>query len=257
MSFATFKVFLWSAFLLSSTRGFSQNTLADTSVESYSISNALKLYHQSLSPETSLYNGREYAYNAYYPLHFNEGDPFFISNKFDTGVVFYNNILFRNVRMLYDEVKGELIVSDPARIYLIKLNTEKIGWFTIYRHTFLNLTADIVKNSSLRPGFYEVLYSGNTSVYNKVSKKLEEIYSTTEVNYKVAESNEYFINKDGNYHLIKNSKELKNVLADKKKEMIQFMKKNKLNARRLDGASLIKIAAYYDTLNNNKTKEVN
>lgn len=254
MRFAAIKVFLCSAFLLISTRIFSQNALADTSVENNSLDNALKLYHQFLTPETNLYNGREYAYNVYYPSRFNDGNPFFISNIFDTGVVFYNNILFRNVRMLYDEVKGELLVSDPARIYLIKLITEKIGWFTIYGHTFLNLNTDAIKNTSLRRGFYDVLYSGNTSLYNKVSKKIEEIYGTKEVTYKVVESNEYFIYKDGNYHFIKNGKELKTVLADKKKEIDQFMRKNKFKARRLSDGSLIKIVTYYDTLDNQKNE---
>ncbi len=255
MRFSILKVLFCFIFLLTISETFSQNTINDTAGESHSLHTELKVYHQFLTPETSLYDGREYAYNLYYPFRINEGTPFFRSKQFDTGKVFYNNILYENVRMLYDEVKGKLVLSDPKSIYLVELITEKISWFDIYGHTFVNLNAATLNNSALHAGFYDLLYDGNISLYNKVSKRIEELNLATEINRTIVESNDYFIKKNNFYFFIKNLKELKAVLADKKKEIDQFIRKNKLKFRKLDDASLIRVITFYDTLDNYKTKE--
>ncbi len=248
------KTFLWCTIFFNSLPAFSQNSIPDSSTENTSIQNAINVYHRFLFPETNLYNGSEYAFKAYYPLLINEGDPFFISNQYANGSVFYNNILYENVRMLYDVIKGELLINDPTKIYIIKLNTDNIGWFIIYGHTFIKVTEDSAGSSSVHTGFYDVLYNGNTSLYKKVSKEIREKSGATEIWRSVVESGEYFIKKDSHYYVIRNKRDLRSLLIDKKKEIDQFAKRNGLSLRKLKDDTLIKVMAYYNSINNQKPK---
>src|SRR5205085_4116394 len=123
------KIFLLSVFFVSFNNVLSQNTSTDSSSEALQLHNVINLYHALLAPETGLYNGSEYAYNVYYPFTINEGHPFFLKKRFDTGAVFYNGILYEKVPLMYDIIKEELLTKDPAGVKNIRLNTERIQWF--------------------------------------------------------------------------------------------------------------------------------
>src|SRR5258708_22748261 len=108
------KIFLPAFFFVNSFEAFPQNLITDTSGETTSFQQAVNNYHQFLSPETGLYDGKEYTYNLYYPFEINEGHPFFQSKNFDTGAVFYNNVLYEKVPLLYDLINNELLVNNPS-----------------------------------------------------------------------------------------------------------------------------------------------
>lgn len=244
------KLYLLSSFFINSFQAFSQNYTTDTSGENPSFQRAVNLYHRFLSPETGLYDGSEYAYNAYYPFIINEGHPFFQSNIFDTGTVFYNNVLYEKVPLLFDIIKEELLIKDPSRIYILRLNAERIGWFTIWGHTFIRLEGDSINSSLLHSGFYDVLYKGKTSLYKRVSKMFKENSASAQgLNKYVVETDEYFIKKDNQYYKVKNKKSLLLIVNDRKKEIGKFIKKNKLNVRKNKDDALTKITAYYDAIN--------
>lgn len=245
--FILIKIFLPGLFFVNSFQAFAQNSIADTSRKTASFQEAVNYYHQFLSPETGLYDGSEYTYNTYYPIQINEGDPFFLSKNFYTGTVFYNNVLYEKVPLLFDIIKNELLIHDPSNIYIIRLNNERVGWFTIWGHTFIRLIFDSANSSQMRTGFYDLLYNGKTSLYSKDSKTLNENTASAQgINKYVVESNEYFIKKENQFYKITNKKSLMVVLKNKKKEIGQFIKKNKLNLRKIKNYALIKIAAYYD-----------
>src|SRR5674476_1493152 len=172
--FAIIKIFLLGLFFASSFKAFPQNFISDTSRQTASFQAAVNYYHQFLSPETGLYDGSEYTYNTYYPIQINEGDPFFLSKKFYTGAVFYNNVLYEKVPLLYDIIKNELLIHDPSNRYIIRLNNERVGWFRIWGHTFIRLIFDSANNSQMRTGFYDLLDNGKISLYRKDSKILNE-----------------------------------------------------------------------------------
>ena len=250
------KIFLLLIFFINSYKAFSQNSLPDTSAKISSLHNAVNLYHRFLYPETGLYNGSEYAYKVYYPFTINEGHPFFLSKQFDTGVVFYNNVLYENVPLLYDIVMEELLTRDPTNDYAIRLNNERIEWFFLSGHTFIKFNGQ--SDSLLPAGFYDLLYNGNTALYKKISKHFKEV-SDTYLGLKkfVVETNEYFIKKDNQYYSVNNKKELLLVMNNNKKEVELFIKKNKLRLKKDKDSSLKKIVAYYDGIRNTSTKKNN
>jgi hypothetical protein len=245
------KVFLSIVLFISFSNSHAQNFSADTTIKSSFTDSALNIYHRTLYPETGLYNGSEYGYNVYYPFIINEGDPFYISKNFSDGSVFYNNVLYKNVPLLFDIIKEELLIRDPGKIYIIRLNSENIKQFNIWGQTFIRISPDSGTNAALHAGFYDELYKGNVSLYKKVLKKFKENAASAQgLNKYVVERDEYFIKKDNQYFRIKNKKSLLLVTNNKKKEIEQFIKKNKLNLRKHPDESFTKVVAYYDGINN-------
>ncbi|MEP7252497.1 MAG: hypothetical protein ABI683_08960 [Ginsengibacter sp.] len=223
-----------------------------TTNDSVAIKNALNIYHQYMSPESNLYDGSEYTYNTYYPFIINEGDPFFFSKNFDTGSVYYNGIVYEKVPLLYDIIHGEVLIRDPSQINVVRLNDKYIGWFTIYGHTFTKLIKDSTSANPLNTGFYAALYKGRTSLYKSVSKIFKENSASFQgLNKYTVETDEYFVKKNNDYFRIKNKKSLLKILGDRKKDINQYMKKNKLKFKKAKEYTLIKVVAYYDQLTAN------
>ena len=218
----------------------------------------MNLYHQFLSPETGLYNGSEYAYKLHYPFTINEGHPFYMTEQFDTGAVFYNKVLYENVPLLYDLIMGELVTRNPTNDYFIRLNNENIGWFILSGHTFIKLNPHDFGSVVLHEGFYDLLYNGTTALYKKPSKNFKET-SDIHVGIKkyVVESDTYFIKKDNQYYKVNNKKELLLIMNNNKKEVELFIGKNKLSLKKDKDNALRKIVAYYDDINNINTKKNN
>ncbi len=245
-------MFLLNA-LLNFNSVFSQNFVTDTAKEIPGLGTAINVYHQYLSPETGLYDGSEYTYDTYYPFTINEGHPFFQSKYFDTGVVFYNDVLYEKVPLLYDIIHGELLTKDPSKINVIRLNEGNVRWFTIYGQPFKRLVKDSLSGSALNTGFYAGLYEGATSLYMHASKIFKENTSSASgINKYTVEVNEYFIRKGNTYFKITSRKSLLNVLDDRKKEIGQFMNKNKLKLKKNKRYALTKIVAYYNEITNGK-----
>lgn len=220
--------------------------------DSVAIKNAINIYHEYLSPEPGLYNGSEYTYNTYYPFVINEGDPFFFSKNFDTGAVYYNGVLYEKVPLLYDIIHGEVLIRDPSRINILRLNDKYISWFRLYNHTFQKLYRDSASANPLNTGFYAALYRGKTSLYKSVSKIFKENSASFQgLNKYTVETDEYFIKKNNDYFRVKNKKQLLNILSDRKKEVNQYMKKNRLKFKKAMEYTLINVVAYYDQLTAN------
>jgi len=130
---------------------------------------------------------------------------------------------------------------------MVRLNNERIGWFKVWGQTFIRLIFDSATHSQMQTGFYNLLYDGKTALYRKDSKIIKENSASVQgLNEYTVESREYFIKKDNQFYTIKNKKSLIVVLKNKKKEILQFIKKDKLNLRKDKNDALITIVAYYD-----------
>ena len=215
----------------------------DTSGYTSAINNAVVNYHQFLRPETGLYNGREY-YD--YSPTIKDGDPFFLSTKFNTGSVTYDGILYENVPILYDLVTSDVVITDSNYFYRIKLNGERVSRFSVLQHTFIRLDED--SNAVIKPGFYDLLYDGETRLYKKHIKRVQEAVTNEGVRRYIVESIDYYVLKGNVYYHVNSKKDLLSVLKDKKKELNASVKKNKLDTRKKKDESFTALVAYYDQL---------
>ena len=220
-----------------------QLSSTDSSLYHFSINNVVHIYHQTLKPEPGLYNGLQY---FRYDFTLKEGHPFFGNSELTPGYIVYNHIQYNNVPLLYDLISEKLVINDPTKVYLLQLNSEHVNRFSVLGHVFIRIDED---NEIIHSGFYDVLYDGKTSLLKKQTKAIQEKITSVLEKF-VVEDVSYFIKKEGKYFSINQKKSVLYALSDKKKEINQFIRKNKLNIRKNKDEAISKILAYYDALAN-------
>jgi hypothetical protein len=204
----------------------------------------IDIYHRYINTESGLYNGRQYLAYAH---TIQEGIPFFKSSEPSKGSVSYDGVFYENIPLLYDILKGVIITVVPSSNYMIQLNNDKVAYFSLLDHYFIKLLKDS-SAENIKTGFYDVLYHGKISVYKKTTKTVGEDVSSGKYRNFIVESNTYYLKKGNSFYVITNKGSVLGLLKDRKKELQQFIKKNKLNFRKDKDNALPRIAAIYDEL---------
>ncbi len=243
-------VLLFPFILVLTPPSYSQNSTVnphgeDSLVYAVSVQNAINFYHRSVYPETGLYNGGQYVDYIY---TIQEGNPYFLSTGYAAGTICYDRVSYQQVPLIYDMVKETLITQDPTHLYKIALNNEKISSFSLLGHNFVRLIADSSDNQLPGTGFYECLYSGNLAVFKKEKKELKDREISNNIIRYVQETRDYYIRKDGIYYPVGNRKSVLHLLADRKKQLETYIRKNGLKIRRNPDLAFAGIAAYYDKI---------
>lgn len=210
-----------------------------------STSGPIYIYYQALGEQSPLYNGSEY---LEYTYQLQEGHPFFGSLGWTKGVVHFDGMTFRDVPMLYDLVKDQLVIPDFQNLHKINLPADKVEGFTISGHTFVRLVPD--SSTEIKTGFYELLYHSKTDLFVKRQKKIEEKHLDVRIDNVVISQDIYYVRKDGVYHPIKNKADLIHVLKDRRKEIAQRLKDNGLKFRQNPEQTMLIAVEYYNRLNN-------
>ncbi len=209
------------------------------------LANAIGIYYQALGEESPLYNGSEY---IEYAFTLQGGHPFFESDTWVNGNINFEGIEFREVPILYDIVKDQVIIPDFQKAFKINLFADGVQQFNLSGHTFIRL----VQNDSdqIITGFYDLLYKGKIEVLAKREKKIIEKNINLQIANIVIEQDIYYIKKDGICYSIKNKRNLLDVLKDKKKDIQQYLKKISIKFKK-DPETLMKLVAeYYDKTTN-------
>ncbi len=222
-----------------------QMSETDSLVYKVAVGDAITSYHDFLGSNASLYNGIEY---VAYPLAINEGHPFFLFDRFDTATVIYDGVPYHQVRLLFDLAQDVLVVEPPFQGSVIQLYNERIKSFTLFGHNFVRIVDDSARRESIATGFYEVLYSGKSLLLRKDNKDIEQNLVYDGMQIFIREKINYYLLRDGSYHPINNKKELLNLMSDRKKEIRQFLRKNKIRLRKDMDDALVRAVAFYDRL---------
>jgi len=220
----------------------------DSAVRAAAISNTIEQYHQFIKIGAPLYNGPQY---VEYVLNINVGHPFFLTANYDDkGSILYDGIFYKDVPLKHDLVKNEVITKDPNNSLGLILSGEKVSYFTIFGHTFLRLVRDSSNRPVISTGFYDLLYNGKgIQLLEKETKAIDESISSYDgLRRFVVDGWSFYIRKDNVYHSVSSKSDVLNILKDKKSELNQFIRKNKLNFKRDKEGALKSIVAYYDTM---------
>jgi hypothetical protein len=233
------------SFPISVTTIVAQLSPADSIFYQKAVNNAISLYHQSSGDQSGLYNGIQ---NGGYLFSFTEGNPFFYSDKPGAGTVVYDGVLYENLQLQYDELKEVIIVQDAS--HRIQLLNERISGFTVFNNRFTRLEKDSLSSALVSTGFYNLLYEGKVSVLKKEIKELrEELRSSSEGILRFIDVKKYYyIKKNNEYYAVKNKKSVLGIFADHRKEIQQYIRKNKLSFRKNPDETLVKTSGYYDRL---------
>jgi len=203
------------------------------------------LYYMALGEQAPVYNGNEYIEYAY---SLQEGHPFFKSSVFTKGDIYFDGMMFLGVPMLYDLIKDQVIIRDFHNIYKINLPASKIQQFILSDHVFVR----IVHNNfnEINTGFYEQLYKGKVGLFAKREKAIIEKHGSQQIDNVVVSTNSYYVMKKDIYYKFKNERSLLKILNDKKKEIQQYFKKNRIRYKDDPERSMVMAIEYYNRLIN-------
>jgi hypothetical protein len=232
--------------VLFSSRTSAQSQQEDSIFYQSALARTTSVYYNQLGDQSPIYNGSLYPDLGY---TFQKGTPFFLIEKTGKGSVVYDDILYPNLSIFYEDYRQYLVVIDQA--FQLKLVNERISAFTIADHHFVHMYMDSLTKGLPSAGFYEVIYSGKSQVLKHTNKKLREILSVSEgLSRYMDEFDDYYIRSWNTYVLVKSKHEFLNFVGDHKKEVQRFIRKNKLNYRTDKDNTLKLAAAYYDQIAN-------
>ncbi|WP_299824968.1 hypothetical protein [uncultured Pontibacter sp.] len=199
---------------------------------------AIATYRQAMGEEAHLFSGSEF---ISYPVSVGEHQ-FFLNKLLEASLV-YDGLTYERVPIFYDIVNDDVIVGrhdEFSPTIYIKVHKNKITQFKLDGHTFIH----IQDNSTLAPGFYEQLYSGNLQVLAKRKK----VYKKEVVTVTFPADNYYYLLKAGTYFPVKSKGSVLKVLKEHKKELSQYLKANNIIFSQNREFAIAKLAEQYDLL---------
>lgn len=215
----------------------------DTAFLHVSIDHTIARYKKAVGVQARLYNGRKYTP----PAQDFDQHPYYLSEDWLMGDVFYDGEFFSEVPLMYDLLGGTLITEHISSGQPIELVTEKLNHFTIGGHHFEKLE-NTPDNGLPRTGFYDILYDGPTRLVAHREKLQKKEISSNAIEIVYDEKTRYFLYHGTAYTPVKRKASVLKVLEGKKAELKRFARKNRTTFAFNRELLLKKLAAYYDTL---------
>lgn len=233
---------------------YGQNEAGDSTFVDRSVSLAISMYDETVRNQLMLYNGEEY--NPY-PEPYDDY-PYFGSEYWEEGSVFYYGEWYHDVSMQYDIFKDELVIEHYGQsgyMAQVKLHSDKVDSFVLLGHTFIRIEGDSLDNQGLRPGFYDLLYNGDTRIICRRRKSVIKNIELATLTISFSEKDSYFLIKNGTAFPVRNKSTVLKVLKDKKKILNQSARKGKLDFVHNKENAIIQMVRYYDELKDKSSKQ--
>jgi hypothetical protein len=194
-----------------------------------------------------LFNGRAWK-NMYYRI---KGDQFLFSPDFIPGNVTIENTEYKNLKLRYDIYNDEIVTVTNHGI-LLQLNKEMVDNFKLNwngrLYFFKRIDSD--STSSLH-GFANVLYEGRTTLYVKNIKEI--LLLAVDNKYDMFNQvNRVYLVKDDNTYRINSRMEFFKLIKDRKSDIRQFIRSNKIKVSKKDPDSFVPVLEYYDKIQQSK-----
>jgi hypothetical protein len=243
-------LFFLSVFFID--KSFGQIASNDSSYLQTSITQTVSNFYKSIGQQSRLYDGHEY---LPYDLHIKGNALFpYDAQGWEQGEVTYDGILYKNVPMMYDVNKDALVVLLYNKFTMYTLLKSRVHDFSFSNHHFFRLDADSISNdkSGIVSGYYDQLYGGKIEVLARRSKSIQNSTNSVALAPETffVSTNDYYLRKGNIYYKIGSKGSVLNVLKDKKSELQQYLKTNKIKFNANPDDAMAKMAAYYDHLTN-------
>ncbi len=213
----------------------------DSKILSAAYDNSKDAYFRALGPELGLYNG--VSYKEFIQHNNDEGQPYFETDQWVEGEIYYNGMRYENVPLLYDVVNDKVVIDHSGKLELI---SEKVKYFILNGHRFFRLTIPNT-NSLIRTGFFELLYDGQSKLYAKWQKKRVEVIEVRDIQARYEDQNRIYIKKENKFHVVKTKSSVLQVLEDKKAILQRYCKENHLKFKDHRIESIAKMMAFYES----------
>lgn len=213
----------------------------DSTFLANAIANTVTRYRKAIGVQARLYNGSLYKP----PPHTIEQHPFFNSEDWITGSLFYDGEYFRDVPLMLDLYSQQLITEHMSSGQAIQLVMEKLQHFEIGDHHF-----EKIESAPGLPdkGLYEILYSGETKVIARRKKLLLEKVESGGIDRTYEQRNRLYMLKDGLYFPVKTKGDVLKLLSGQKQNLKKFIRTLPQPFSAYREQNLKKLAEYYDNL---------
>ena len=190
-----------------------------------------------------LYNGK-----AWYKRYTNvRGNEFFSTALWVSGEVSINGRTFRVRSLRYDIANDELLIRRSDGV-AIAMNGEMVSGFTLFTdgnsYHFKNFRG---RGNYGMNGYAIGLYEGKTALLLKPVKVLMPL-GYQKIMDMFVQTDYLYVYKNGQVHRIRYRKDLLDLLDDKRNEIRNFIRTNRLNILPEQPGSIIPVLRYYDSL---------
>lgn len=175
------------------------------------------------------------------------GHAFYLSGDFIPGTVILKGKEYKDLKIKYDIFSDELVLFvNPKTI--ITLNKEMVDGFSFsFENAEYNVRNFGSDSTSLINGYANVLYDGPSAFYVKFFKKIEPLAEEKKYD-RFYQVHRMYIVHNGTLIPFSGKKGLLDIMGDRKKEVIVFIKENNTGVMRKDPYSFIPVIRYYDSL---------
>lgn len=181
--------------------------------------------------------------------------PFYNSNKFSIGSIIYDEQLYNNVNLKYDNHRDILVFKPYGETenFGIILTEKMIKEFTLQNKHFINLsliTKDSIKSIQ---GFYEENWQGSNFIFFIKHKKDRREYIKDNVIYnEFGIYNEFLVAKNNSYFIINSKKNITDLFKEQEKEIRAFYDDNSKLSKENKTSFYEKLFRYIDQLQTTK-----
>lgn len=191
---------------------------ADSSFSGAARRQAIMAYEQSLLGQAHIFEGNEYiAHDHRIKVH-----PYYKTDSLQAGTIRYNGVIYHNVGMLYDIVRGELAIQPPGGGFRLRVRNEYVGDFSLGSHQFSRIVSDSI--SAVPTDFYEVLYNGRTSALAHRIKTVHEDISSGVYRGEYLQKDRFYILKQGLYREVKSKHSVLKLFPEQAKLLRKYIR---------------------------------
>jgi hypothetical protein len=225
-------------------RSLAQSQPQDSILYSSAAVNSINYFNANIGDQSEIFSGTQY--DLLPPA--NKGTFYFQDKNYCIpSLICFNAKWHRAIPVLYD-VYNDLMVAVNNN-YLFVLKPEKLSDVFLLGHHFINF--DPKGKNNMPAGFYDELYNGRSTVLVKRIKTIFDHQVSAQFAEIIYEDHSTIYLKKGDKFLEISSKgDLKKALADKKKQINEFMRVNKVKFNNDKEGTVAKVAGYYDQISN-------
>ena len=223
---------------------YAQNIKHDSAFYSRGAGRAIDLFNTAIADQSEIYNGAVYEFMPKGP----KGSVYLDDKNFCTpSLIRYNGTAYKNIPVMYDVFNDEMVAFSPASVYFI-LRQEKLTDVYLTGHHFIYV--DAANGADIKPGYYDVLYDGKTTVLVKLIKTPHKIVTETAAEVSYSDESEIYIKKSGKFMQVDSKGDVMSIFKDKKKELKQYLSSSKIKFNKDKEGSVARLARYYDQITN-------
>lgn len=202
------------------------------------------LFSEILSSEKSIVNGKEWIPEN---IHI-QGHPYFSEQIWKKGVIFFDGEKYENVVFNYNIYRDELII--------FYLNEEGVKFFVLNK--VLTERFEFIDSSEAKPYlFVNINYLGLKDTINQFMQLIYDgetgLFISHKKHINISSAQEYFmykrkcyLKKENHLYLFRNKSSLLSLLPERKKQLKEYIRKNRLKIMLKNPSDIKKLLSYYD-----------